>query len=197
MSVIDQRQGCILLTRSNQDDDRVANSIELAMRLWLMVGFGTTPDPGVSRHTWDPNKSIDQALITFFPLAAEPETYDINIDNGQYNGRYTGTFIRRNDPPEPDYDREFSSLFTLYDMCRLVGFEIIWTNNLLNHLLVRKYNNRRFNTTVYIFHQASVLDNLVHGYVHRVIHMESAHCNTGISSHELKLPKKHYKLSAS
>ena len=65
-----------------------------------------------------------------------------------------------------DYEgpnRLFSALFNFSDMETLAGIEFRMTNNLLDHLLVEKFPGRTFGSAVYIFHHATVLEELMVG----------------------------------
>jgi hypothetical protein len=55
-------------------------------------------------------------------------------------------------------DERFSPLFTLRDMERLAGFKIQWTDNLSNHLLVKKELDGRFLVTLYVYSNTTLLE---------------------------------------
>ena len=111
-------------------------SIQLGIRLWLMLGLG--PEPALSRIpiNWGPDKSINDILDGEF----KPE---------------------QSVPQNPD--REFSDDFTLRDMEHLSGFQIQWTNDISNHLKIVKNPHRKFRRSIYIFHHAVVLKELDFG----------------------------------
>ena len=70
-------------------------------------------------------------------------------------------------PPEEQADfqqDDFDGYFTLRDMKRFVGMDIKWTSNLLQHLYLacEKESGRR--RTLFVFHNATVLEELLHRY---------------------------------
>ena len=62
-----------------------------------------------------------------------------------------------------DKSRNFSDMLSLRDIEFLAGFKIEWTDNILDHLLIRTFPESRFETVVVIFHQATVLEELSKG----------------------------------
>ena len=133
-------------------EDRIINSIELGIRVWLMLYLGNAGfngDPGALSHQWTRGISPNQILIESFPYTSKAEEYEIRTN------LFEGRIIKSSESSEPGKDLIFSDLFNLWDMQRLAGFEIVWTDNLLDHLLVQK-----FRTTVFVFHHAAVLQEL-------------------------------------
>ena len=114
-------------------------SIQLGIRLWLMLGLGEMPpEPGLSRSPidWEPDKSINDILDREFkPDELVPQNRDC----------------------------EFSRFFTLRDMEHLSGFQIQWTNDIANHLKIVDYKQRKFRRSVLIFHHAVALKELDFG----------------------------------
>jgi len=67
--------------------------------------------------------------------------------------------------PGEENERTFSDILNLRDMEYLAGFKIAWTDDILNHLLIRKHPQSKFETQVLIFHHATVLRELMIGYI--------------------------------
>jgi hypothetical protein len=55
------------------------------------------------------------------------------------------------------YER-YGKKFNVRQLARIAGFEIIWTSNLVDHLLLQDEDD---NVKVHIFHQLKVLENLL------------------------------------
>jgi hypothetical protein len=75
---------------------------------------------------------------------------------------------------QQDDSREFSYLFNVLDMERLVSIEFKWTNNLLEHLCIKKDSPVKFKTTVFLCHHATFLRAWTHRYILRVASMETS-----------------------
>ncbi|KAL1839858.1 hypothetical protein VTJ49DRAFT_1044 [Mycothermus thermophilus] len=121
-------------TTSNQalsaaDEDKLLESIEFVVRCWLMINVCIAPrSSGRWYHIfrgqplpWPRTDSLSQAIQRSL---AVPSTMD-------HSGVASGDF--------PD-------IFNVVDMKKIVGFKVMWTNNLGDHLVVRG----RF---VYLFSQ--------------------------------------------
>ena len=57
--------------------------------------------------------------------------------------------------------KRFSDIFNVYDLWRLGGLGIRPTNNLLEHLTIQRYPGGEFTTKLYIFHNVTVLNELI------------------------------------
>ena len=89
---------------------RLSNSIELAVRLWLMVDIQNVR-PGAY-----------QTLHAAWPW---PDNLSL-IDVVQS--------LRRQASPGVVATRQFPEVFNAFDMKRMGGFEVRWTDNLSDHL---------------------------------------------------------------
>ncbi|KAL9094315.1 MAG: hypothetical protein Q9165_003456 [Trypethelium subeluteriae] len=115
----------------------LSDTLELAARLWLMVNIRSpNPDLGayVSFNTalpWPDEKSVAEILSDHF-------TTDCII--------------------KPQH-KAFSKRFTLYHLEKIAGFQVLWTDNLLDHL-------RLVDDTIYVFHNVTVLRYLLAANLH-------------------------------
>jgi len=109
------------------------------VQLWLMVRIadtGTGPTPGIQRLSYPSDLSV-------------------------HLSRILRTHCTVGDGPWDHQEEDFDQFFTLRDMERLGGIEIKWTSNLLQHLYLvseRESDRRR---TLFIFHNATVLEELL------------------------------------
>ncbi|KAH8665270.1 hypothetical protein BGZ60DRAFT_516507 [Tricladium varicosporioides] len=93
-------------------------------------------------------------------------TVGVNTTNAGASHARTGNLRASNARPAGSTpSRRFSDFFNLRDMEHLAGFEIYPTHNLLDHLLIIKYPERKFKSRVYIFYHASILKELMLGDV--------------------------------
>ncbi|KAI9675989.1 MAG: hypothetical protein M1822_008375 [Bathelium mastoideum] len=115
----------------------LSGTLELAARLWLMVNIRSpNPDLGgyVSFNTalpWPDEKSIAEILSDHFNADCVMKAKH----------------------------KAFSKRFTLYHLEKIAGFQILWTDNLLDHL-------RLVDDAIYIFHNVTVLRHLLTANLH-------------------------------
>lgn len=137
------------------------NSIDFAVRCCLMIRFnrpGGVQAAGEQLYPWREINSLHDAIVQAIPQQVrDPVAYTIQFDIPDEEP-LAGTATR-----PVDKDREFSDLFNLADMDKLAGFTIQYTPNLLEHLRVVRFRNRKFRVTVYIFPHAHVLELLQNG----------------------------------
>jgi len=98
----------------SRDDSRIDRSLDLALRLWLMVSSGGESYfiPGQTLLSWHDDESLIDAIARRFPKLT-------NSQLGKFN---------------------LSPALTAYNLVRLGGFPIKWTCNLVDHLALK--NNR-------------------------------------------------------
>ena len=101
-------------SRFPSDAVMLSNSIELAVRLWLMIDIQNVK-PGAF-----------QTLHTAWPWPDNSSLIDVVQS------------LRRRAPPGAVATRQFPDVFNAFDMKRMGGFEIRWTDNLSNHLCLDK-----------------------------------------------------------
>ena len=110
--------------------DSALNSIYLTVRLWLMLwpeSPGLTGYQAQSTLEWNDTESLDDFIRKSLPKAAP------------------GTIRERNLWQKP---------LNLYTLNRIGGFDIIWTNNLADHL----YLDEDVGSTIHLYHHACVLE---------------------------------------
>ncbi|KAH8886947.1 hypothetical protein GQ53DRAFT_844510 [Thozetella sp. PMI_491] len=112
------------------DERKLSASIELAVRLWLMVNVRIL----MPTHRHDLEISIpwpdSQSLLDILRL-----------------------HISQPSDPSLSTTDNFSTYFNTVDMRNIVNFRVLWTSNLAEHLSVRGPH-------IYIFHQVSALKSL-------------------------------------
>ncbi|TAQ87712.1 hypothetical protein B7494_g3970 [Chlorociboria aeruginascens] len=143
-----------------QDESRLQNSIELAIRVWMSIALGTSDlnlmTQGEVPLEWIDTNSIQTALQEEI-RGPQDEIYEFeNAALG--NGR-----IIKHGPSEPSWLTEFSPLFNLRDLERIGGFEIHWTNDLFHHLYFVQSRSKNFRSNVYIYTHVNVLLELMDG----------------------------------
>lgn len=141
--------------------------------------------PGVTPWLWQPNESLNTTIARYLagsggnqfqiydPPAPNPTPLEPPVELPeppdvpepppvwQFNRfRYRMT---QDDAVDSDYTLEFPDYFNLCGMSRLVGFQICWTDNLLDHLQLRKLEAGGFSTHVFVFHQAAALHGIAVG----------------------------------
>jgi hypothetical protein len=168
--------------------------------LMMFVGnarFNLRPGVRVCPLEWNDGQSLNDILkgaLTPFEdeVAANPVTVTLgtgSVGNVHVGGGNAGTVNVGNvnmeignagtgnaRPDTSSSDGRFSDFFNLRDMERLAGFEIYPTHNLLDHLLIIKHPERRFTSRVYVFYHASVLKELMLGYVKLNEHLNLNAC---------------------
>ena len=121
------------------DADRVAKAITLAAGLLVPLNFKSV---GGARRgevvSWEDGDSLSQTLEKRIISM-------VNESMTSYNGC---TFC--------DSIWTFSKTFNARKLSRVTGFEIIWTSNLLDHLLVQDDDEK---VKIHIFHHVKVLEN--------------------------------------
>ena len=162
----------------------VQNAIEMAIRIWLPLslgngGLGAGIAPGWANIEaaeqpleWPDGMSINGIIKKmFYP---PDETFKVfNVDNNE-NENGLKYVIRRHRLSEAS-NAEFEILFNLRDILRLTGFKVIWTKNLFDHLLVRKFSGQNeYEGHVYIYHDTGFLNRLRGEYVVHKIMVSSA-----------------------
>jgi hypothetical protein len=135
-----------------------------------MVSLGATfpAQAGVTPWPWRTQDSLEGTLERYTKwVSYAGQTRAVKAagnDAGNDSGAQGNAAARDNDidgDNESDtFYREFPDYFTLCSMNRLVGFEVHWTYNLLDHLRVRKLRKNGFTTHVYVFHHATVLNRI-------------------------------------
>ena len=113
------------------DAVKLSNSIELAVRLWLMIDIRNV-EPGAY-----------QTVHTPWPW---PDTSSL-IDVVQ--------ILRRHASPATLATQQFPQLFNAFDMKRMGGFEIRWTDNLSDHLCLDQ-------KVIWLYYHVSVLKRMEH-----------------------------------
>jgi hypothetical protein len=111
-------------TRPESSASEVSMSIELAIRLWLMLDI---------RHMMPTHR---YQLETSIPW---PESQSL-------------VWVLENhlEPSPSTVGPRYSEYLNLYDMDKMGGFKVEWTNNLASHLKIK-------GSVIYVFHHVSVL----------------------------------------
>ena len=126
----DQRALPLVRRYTHCSKDSALNAIYLTVRLWLMLRPGSpelTGHQAKSTLEWKESESLDDFIHKSIPKAA------------------LGTIQERNLWQKP---------LNLYTLDRIGGFDIIWTNNLADHL----YLDEDVGSTIHLYHHASVLE---------------------------------------
>ena len=105
---------------------KLSNSIELAVRLWLMVDIQNVK-PGAY-----------QTLHTAWPWPDASSLIDVVQS------------LRTQASPGVVAMRKFPEVFNAFDMKRMGGFEIRWTDNLSDHLCLDR-------KVIWLYYHVSVL----------------------------------------
>ena len=108
------------------DEIKVSNSIELAVRLWLMIDIQNVKPGGY--------QTTDRACP--WPDASSL----IDVVQG----------LHRRAPHGAIATQRFHEVFNAFDMTRMAGFEIRWTDILSNHLCIE-------GKVIWLFYHVSVL----------------------------------------
>lgn len=107
---------------------KLSHCIELAIRLWLMVNIRIIAPSDIFQHQtsipWQDGDSLSKALASQFKHHRVDQT------------------------------AKFSEFMNLYDMKRIGGIRIEWTNNLALHLTMK-------GSLIYIFHGVAVLKRMI------------------------------------
>lgn len=118
-------------TTAHADEDQMLdNSIDLAASLLLMTSFSSHPY-GFSGHTQLRWSNSDSRLRDFVHDYFDPSAAQITSKEGV----------------------KLERIFTVTNLCRIAGLEIVWTDNLVDHLRLSDDDSR-----VHVFHHASFLD---------------------------------------
>ena len=112
--------------RFPSDAVKLSNSIELAVRLWLMIDIQNV------------KAGAYQTLDKAWPW---PDTSNL-VEVVQS--------LRRRAPQGAVATQQFPEVFNAYDMKRMAGFEIRWTDNLSNHLCIDE-------KVIWLYYHVSVL----------------------------------------
>jgi hypothetical protein len=109
------------------DNQKLSTSIELVVRLWLMTNVRIlVPTQGNVFEVSIPCPE-DQSLVEVLNRhLSRPSTYSLSKTD------------------------RFPTYFNTIDMRNIANFQVLWTNNLAEHLTVR-------GSLIYIFHQVSAL----------------------------------------
>lgn len=116
--------------------------MELGYSVWCLLGFGrlyiSGSRAGISTimegvHPLNDNDTFIHSMLSDLSV-------DSNLD-------------------EP-HGKEFSALLNVWDIHRLTNIKFEWTDNLLEHLRVRKDDPKNFRMTIMIFHHATALHRL-------------------------------------
>ena len=112
--------------RFRSDTVKLSNSIELAVRLWLMIDIQNVK-PGTY-----------QTLHTIWPWPEASSLVDVvrSLRKTSFQGAVAM--------------RQFPEVFNAFDMKRMEGFEVRWTENLSDHLCLEK-------KTIFLYYHVSVL----------------------------------------
>jgi hypothetical protein len=132
----------------NVSDEDVIAALGLAVSAWSMVSLGDIfpAQAGVTPWPWRIEDSLAITLERYTKwVSRTARNNDIDMDSDAFHLEF------------PDY-------FTLCSMSRLVGFEVHWTYNLLDHLRIRKLRKNGFTTHVFVFHHATVLNRIAAAY---------------------------------
>jgi hypothetical protein len=119
--------GLPLATRhTHSDEESIRNSIDFATRLWLMLNVGApqlTFHPGRSSLLWDDSQILQSFVEATFP------------------------------PSQPRKDGvQWMKSMNTANLHQIGGFEIIWTDNLTDHLLLNEDME-----TITIYHHVSII----------------------------------------
>lgn len=116
-----------LTTFHDNEDEMLDNSIDLAASLLMMMSFCgfVYGFSGRSHLCW-----TDGSLESFVSLYFDPGTPQLSKENVK-----------------------MEKIFTARNLCRIAGLEIVWTDNLVDHLRLTDDDRR-----VHIFHHASFLE---------------------------------------
>jgi hypothetical protein len=110
---------------------RMDNSIELATRLWLMINIrSSTSNVSRSSLIWPESSSLAEVIRSRFGVIP---------------------------PSHPMSKLTFSRLFNAYNLERIGGFRILWTDNLLDHLAL---DDDGMSKAVYVYYHVAILRNL-------------------------------------
>lgn len=109
------------------DRDRLTNSIELAARLWLMVNLRNPRSEDF--------RTLQAALVW-------PDTSSIDDVLRQY--------ILRPSVPSTSHPKTFTEDFNAFELTRIGGFRIEWTDNISSHLEIE-------GQVIYLYYHVSVL----------------------------------------
>lgn len=142
--------------------------------------------PGEPFYLWHRDESLEEALANYLPMPESPQKYWLR---GSFNSaqhppdQALGQHIdwdydvtQDGDSLRPNCDVEFTGYFTFFDMERLAGFRIVWTDNFLSHLRMRKHRELGFSITIFVFHHASLLRLIQAGCVPVGVPLISSHC---------------------
>ncbi|KAK3367854.1 hypothetical protein B0H63DRAFT_442549 [Podospora didyma] len=121
-----------LSTEHANKDEMLDNSVDLAASLLLMASFGTFSYgfSGKSRVCWNTPTSLRDFLATYF----EPEPKSTFANNSNETVK-------------------LEKIFKASNLDRIAGLEIVWTDNLVDHLRLTDDDTR-----VHIFHHVSFLN---------------------------------------
>lgn len=121
------------------DVDRVDRAITLAAGLLVPLNFKSV---GGARRgevvSWEDDDSLSQTLAKRITAMTKESTISCN----------SCTLC--------DSSWTFSGTFNARQLARVTGFEVIWTSNLLDHLLVQDDHE---NFKIHIFHHVKILEN--------------------------------------
>ncbi|OAA73485.1 hypothetical protein ISF_00386 [Cordyceps fumosorosea ARSEF 2679] len=117
-----------LTTLHMNEDEIVENSIDLAASVLLMMNFCSYSSGYSSRRAlnWNNSSSLQALLQDYFHDGSGAETRE-NI--------------------------RLEKIFTAHNLTRIAGLDVIWTDNMLDHLRLTDDDRR-----VHIFHHASFLE---------------------------------------
>jgi hypothetical protein len=112
------------------DEQKLSTSIELVVRLWFMINIRITmpswPHLPYTSIPWPDNQSLAAVLHS---RVSQPSTTQLTTQGN------------------------FFEYFNVFDMRRMAGFRVQWTNDLLDHLVVK-------GSSVYLYYHVSVLKRL-------------------------------------
>ncbi|KAK3364702.1 hypothetical protein B0T25DRAFT_576908 [Lasiosphaeria hispida] len=158
-----------IIPLTSDNEGTILDALELALSVWSMVSIGKSlVTPGATSTIGNEGKiqGGKPAPPPLKPAMLPVPRKDPNKDEPDV---WLKGKLRRQakdaamSSQTVSHDVEFSDYFTLCGMERLVGFRIVWTHNLLDHLQLRKLRVARFSTHIHVFHHATVLHSLAIG----------------------------------
>ncbi|KAK4671460.1 hypothetical protein QC764_0095460 [Podospora pseudoanserina] len=116
---------------------RLNNSLDLAARLWLMFGFEMEREGGFA---WDGDKTL---------LDNSQQDPSIAIER---MAKYLGILEKSSSESQRGQRsaRVFAATFSPQHMMRLTSFHIVWTNDILEHLVVKVSKKGSHQATFFI-----------------------------------------------
>ncbi|KAK4200987.1 hypothetical protein QBC40DRAFT_325312 [Triangularia verruculosa] len=149
---------------------RIDHSINAATSLALMIGSMPSTIYTDYEFFWKDEQTLEEAIQNAILPPQTRDVYTIELGRTGQNSDltdaittnpcYGGFLTKLEDASGPDDRRGFSNSFTLANMAILTSFNILWTDDLMQHLYMEDFassGNTHFVPTVYVFHHVSIL----------------------------------------